>query len=97
MLNIDNGTGAISTFFKTAITGFTGLINSVSDFNTVSSIVGDGEDSNWLERLMPATMVATMFSNSKRMGVAVSEFKAITEEFNKIDPLDVNIDQIQLQ
>ena len=85
IINIDNGTGSISTFFKGALTGFTDLINAASDFNTVSDIIGDSEESNIFEKILPTARVVKYLFDIKRMGLATAEFKAMTESFKSVD------------
>ena len=86
VINIDNGTGTISTFFKTAIDGLTDFVNAASDFNLISEIIGDSEESNNLaEAILPPLAIAKYYKDIKRMGLAASEFKAMTESFQSVD------------
>ena len=85
VINIDNGTGTISTFFKTAIDGLTDFVNAASDFNLISEIIGDSEESNLAEKILPPLAIAKYYRDMKRMGLAASEFKAMTESFQSVD------------
>lgn len=94
IVRIDNGTGAISTFFKSGVEGATDMINALSDFNLISEIVGDEEPENLIEKIFP---FASIITSSTRFGKLGAEFKAMTESFNSIDLTNIGeVNQVAL-
>jgi TP901 family phage tail tape measure protein len=82
VISIDNGTGAISTFFKAGIDGLTNFVNAASDFNLISEIVGDTDSESLIDKIFP---LGSVFSSATRFGKLGAEFKAMTESFESVD------------
>lgn len=86
ILNVENGTGAISTFFKSGVQGATNFLNVLSDINTVSDIIG--EDTS--ERSLTDGVFTRLFSGVTRARDATKEFQSIQSEFLTIDLFNIN-------